>query len=122
MAQNQFKKVAFTCYPVQDMARAQAFYEGVLGLIPGDNFQGTWQEYDFGGTTFAISSMVAEFVRPGTQGAVAFEVSDIKTLVQELRAKNVQFASGGEVMDTPVCLMAFMLDPDGNTISLHQCK
>ena len=117
----QFKKVAFTCYPVKDMARARAFYEGVLGLTPGDDFQGAWQEYDFGGTTFAISSMIVEFVKPGTQGSVAFEVGNLKSLVKDLRAKNVEFTTD-EVMDTPVCSMAFMKDPDGNTVSLHQAK
>ena len=27
-------EIAFTCYPVTDMARARKFYEGVLGLKP----------------------------------------------------------------------------------------
>ena len=26
--------IAFSCYPVKDMARARKFYEGVLGLKP----------------------------------------------------------------------------------------
>jgi predicted enzyme related to lactoylglutathione lyase len=117
----QLKKVAFTCYPVKDMARARAFYEGVLGLKPGDDFQGAWQEYDFGGTTFAISSMIIEYVKPGTQGSVAFEVSDLKGYLKELQAKGVE-DSKNEIMESPVCWMAFIKDPDGNTVSLHQVK
>ena len=116
-----FKKVAFTCYPATDMARSRAFYEGVLGLKPGEDFQGKWQEYDFGGTTFAITSMIVEFVKPGTQGSVAFETADLKSLVKELKSKNVPFNSE-EIMETPVCFMAWIRDPDGNTISLHQSK
>jgi catechol 2,3-dioxygenase-like lactoylglutathione lyase family enzyme len=116
-----FKRVGFTVYPVQDMKRARAFYEGVLGLEPTDNFEGAWQEYDFGGTCFAISSMIAEFVKPGTQGSVAFEVSDLPGLVKGLREKGAKFTDD-KLMDTPVCQMAFVLDPDGNTISLHQLK
>ena len=27
-------EIAFSCYPVKDMARARKFYEGVLGLKP----------------------------------------------------------------------------------------
>ncbi len=103
------------------MARSRAFYEGLLGLVPGDDFQGAWQEYDVGGTTFAISSMIVEFVKPGTQGSVAFEVGDLKSLVQDLKAKGVQFNSD-EIMESPVCWMAFARDPDGNTVSLHQLK
>jgi len=117
----RFKKVAFTCYPVTDMKRARAFYEGVVGLKPGEDFQGAWQEYDFGGTCFAISSMIVEFVKPGTQGSVAFEVEDLDGLVMDLKKKGVKFNSE-EVMDSPVCRIAFMRDPDGNTISLHQVK
>jgi catechol 2,3-dioxygenase-like lactoylglutathione lyase family enzyme len=116
-----FKRVGFTVYPVKDMKRARDFYEGVLGLKPGESFQDAWQEYDFGGTCFAITSMIAEFVKPGTQGSVAFEVSDLPALVKKLRAKDVKFAED-ELMDTPVCKMAFMKDPDGNTVSLHQLK
>ncbi len=116
-----FKRVGFTVYPVQDMKRARAFYEGVLGLKPGEDFEGAWQEYDFGGTCFAISSMIAEYVKPGTQGSVAFEVSDLPALVKELRSKDAKFTDD-ELMDTPVCRMAFVKDPDGNTISLHQTK
>jgi catechol 2,3-dioxygenase-like lactoylglutathione lyase family enzyme len=117
----KFKRVGFTVYPVKDVKRARAFYEGVLGFKPTEDFEGTWQEYDFGGTCFAISSMIVEFVKPGTQSSVAFEVSDLKSLVQELRAKDVPFTDDN-VMETPVCSMAFIKDPDGNGITLHQLK
>jgi predicted enzyme related to lactoylglutathione lyase len=117
----KFKKVAFTVYPVTDMARARAFYENTLGLKAGDDFEGAWQEYDFGGTTFAISTMISQWVKPGTQSSVAFETADLKALVQELKAKKATFDTE-EVTETPVCFMAFVKDPDGNTVSLHQCK
>jgi predicted enzyme related to lactoylglutathione lyase len=117
----RYKKIAFTCYPVQDMARARTFYEKTLGLPPGENFQGVWQEYDFGGTTFAISSMTVDFLKPGSQGCVAIEVEDLKGLVKELREKGAHFQSE-EIMESPVCWVAWVKDPDGNTISLHQSK
>jgi catechol 2,3-dioxygenase-like lactoylglutathione lyase family enzyme len=118
---NSFKKVGFTYYPVADVARSRKFYEGILGLVPGEDFQGTWQEYDLDGTTFAISSSIIEFVKPGTQASVAFEVGDLGKLIPELKSKGVLFVSE-EAMETPVCFMAFIKDPDGNTISLHQLK
>jgi hypothetical protein len=34
------RKVAFTMYPVSDMATARAFYEGPLGLVTGDAVSG----------------------------------------------------------------------------------
>jgi predicted enzyme related to lactoylglutathione lyase len=41
--------------------------------------------------------------------------------VSELKGKNVPFTSG-EVMEAPVCRMAFIRDPDGNSITLHDLK
>lgn len=118
---NGFKKVAFTCYPVQDLKRARAFYEETLGLTPGENFQDAWQEYDLGGTTFAISTMVHDAMKPGSQASIAFEVENLTELVQKLTTRSVKFHDEG-IMESPVCHIAFCKDPDGNSISLHQLK
>ena len=55
-----FKKVAFTYYPVTDVARARKFYEETLGLKAGsvgnrgDNW---WVEYDLpGGGCLALTT------------------------------------------------------------------
>jgi predicted enzyme related to lactoylglutathione lyase len=115
------KRIAFTCYPVTDMVRSRTFYEGILGLEPCDNFREVWQEYDIDGTTFAISSMITEFVKPGSQSSVTFEVNNLKATMLRLKAKGVSLVAE-EPVESPVCWMAFIKDPDGNTISLHQCK
>jgi predicted enzyme related to lactoylglutathione lyase len=117
----KFKRVAFSVYPVKDMRRSREFYEKTLGLESGDDFDGKWQEYDIGGTTFAISDAITEFVKPGTQSAVSLEVRDLKSVCAELKNKKVKFTME-EIMETPVCWMQFIVDPDGNTIGLHQCK
>lgn len=114
------KRVAFSVYPVSDMARARAFYEQVLGLKPGDDFDGKWQEYDIDGTCFAISSMIAQWIKPGSQNAVAFEVEDLGALLADLKTQGVTI--DGEPMEFPPCKMAFVRDPDGNQITLHQLK
>ena len=44
-----FKKVAFTMYPVADVARARKFYEQTLGLeagSAGNQGEQWWVEYD----------------------------------------------------------------------------
>ncbi len=116
----KLKKVAFSVYPIKDMAKSRAFYEGVLGLAPGEDFNGGWQEYDLGGTTFAVSTMISEYVKPGSQSAVSFEVDDVKKYVEQLKAKGLTLEN--DTMETPVCWMAFVKDPDGNSIGLHQVK
>jgi predicted enzyme related to lactoylglutathione lyase len=44
-------------------------------------------------------------------------VDDVKKAREELEEKGVEFM--GETMDTGVCHMAFLTDPDGNDLMLH---
>lgn len=114
------KHIAFTMYSVRDMARARAFYEGVLGLTLGHDYEGQWVEYYPGGTAcFAITTMV-DAVKPGADrgGVVSFEVDDLDKTLAELRAKKARFLT--DVITTPVCRMAHVADPDGNCVGLHQ--
>jgi predicted enzyme related to lactoylglutathione lyase len=111
---------AFTCYPVQDMARARAFYEGVIGLAPTmvhEGESGSWTEYELGGGAFSLGQ--APGWEPAPQGAsIAFEVDDFDAAIAELKAKGVAFKI--EPFATPVCRMAFVLDPEGNTLCIHR--
>lgn len=110
--------IAFTVYPVSDMARARAFYEHVLGLRVSSNYQDVWLEYDIGDSTFAVTTTDMGHV-PGAKGAVvAFEVSDLDGLVSTMKEQAVPFVA--EIFDTPVCRMAVIADQDGNHITLHK--
>lgn len=116
-----FKKVAFTMYPIEDVARARAFYEETLGLTPGlAGGQGGvhWIEYDLpGGGCLAITN--AGDGRPGASGAtIALEVEDLISLMDDLKSKGVEFKT--EVIRGPTCRMAVCLDSEGNSILLHQ--
>jgi predicted enzyme related to lactoylglutathione lyase len=115
-----FRKVAFTMYPVLDMARARRFYEETLGLKIGSNYEERWVEYDLpGGGCFAITTM-AEGVSPSSNsgGSIAFEVEDLAKLVKDLKHKGVKFRL--DVFETPVCKMAVVVDSEGNAVTLHQ--
>lgn len=114
------KEIAFSFYPVTDMARARAFYEGSLGLKVAMNYDELWVEYDVAGATLAISTMMQGH-QPGARGAgVALEVGDFDAAVAALRAQGVKFVL--EPMDTPVCRMAAIADPDDNALAIHQRK
>jgi predicted enzyme related to lactoylglutathione lyase len=111
-------EIAFTFYPVTDMPRARAFYEGSLGLQIESNYDEVWIEYNIGGATLAISTMLQGH-QPGARGAgVALEVKDFDAAIAALRAKGVKFLL--EPMDTPVCRMAAIADPDDNGLVIHQ--
>ncbi|MGH7558482.1 MAG: VOC family protein [Gemmatimonadota bacterium] len=51
---------------------------------------------------------------------VALAVEDVSDSVEELRGKGVPIAM--EPIETPVCFMAVVTDPDGNQILIHQRK
>jgi predicted enzyme related to lactoylglutathione lyase len=115
-------KVAFTMYPVTEMARARAFYEETLGLPPSTSGASSpWVEFDLpGGGCLAITTVTPNAPSANAGGTIAFEVEDLPALVADLKAKGVAFAAEG--IESPVCRMAICLDPDGNAIILHKLK
>jgi predicted enzyme related to lactoylglutathione lyase len=114
-------KVAFTGIPVTDMRRARAFYEGVLGLkLSGEYAEGVWVEYELGADTVAIAN-VGDQWKPSPDGtSVAIEVEDFDAAIKSLKEKNARFAA--ENIESPVCWMAVVQDPDGNKIIIHKLK
>ena len=114
------KRIAFSVYPVKDLSKARFFYENLLGLQCTESFGDSWFEYDVGGTCFAITSYEMPTFAAGTQGSVAFEVSDLDEMVRQLESKGLKQAM--DRMESPVCRGAFFRDPDGNLVGLHQVK
>ena len=117
-------EIAFSCYAVTDMARARKFYEEVLGLKPtmiiGEPGGMQWTEYEFGPHALSLGCAPGMF-NPSPDGcSVALEVEDFDAAIADLRANNVKFRL--EPMPTPVCQMAMIFDPDGNTICIHKRK
>jgi len=114
-------EIAFTGYPVTDIARARAFYEGVLQLKSSSVFEGegkSWIEYDIGPSTLAITNMSPEW-KPSTSGpAAALEVADFNEAIAALRAASTKFVV--EPTPSPVCQLAVVLDPDGNSLAIHK--
>lgn len=118
------RKVAYTMYPIIDIERARAFYEGALGLRVGMNgsHEGKhWVEYDLPeGGCLALTN-----AQPGVEpsakagGTIAFEVEDLDALIARLKAKGVAFATD-DVIAGPRCRMAVCFDPEGNSVLLHQ--
>ncbi len=115
-------EIAFTAYPVKDMAVARAFYEGVLGLTRESIFSdyaAFWVEYQIGAQTLALGCH--ETMKPSSDGpSVALEVEDFEAALAHLKSHGVKFAV--EPFDTPVCKGVLILDPDGNKITIHKRK
>ena len=115
-------EIAFSCYPVTDMARARKFYEEILHLKPtmtvGEAGGMQWTEYEIGAGTLALGCGAPDW-RPRSDGcSVGLEMQDFDSAIAELKSKGVKFKM--EPFPTPVCKMAFISDPDDNTICIHK--
>ena len=115
------KEIAFTAFRVTDLARAQAFYEGVLGLDqPTTEYGGVWIEYEIGAGTFVIQTVTPEETPSGYRGTIAFEVDDLDGTVATLQAANAPFVMATN--ESPICRFTVVTDPDGNPVMIHQRK
>jgi predicted enzyme related to lactoylglutathione lyase len=116
--------IAFFAYAVSDMKTARTFYEGVLGLTPNSEYDGSenahWVEYDIGTATLGVGCAPGMW-DPSPKGAsAALEVDDFDAAVEAMKAKEVPIVMGPH--DFPSCQMIVIADPDGNRITLHKRK
>lgn len=116
-------EIAFSTYPVTDVARARAFYEGVLGLKVTVNQdmgeRGHWIEYDIGAGTLGIGRYPG-WKPTGDGCTVGLEVENFDEAIAAITAANTPIKMGP--METPICHMAMVSDPDGNTVVIHKRK
>jgi catechol 2,3-dioxygenase-like lactoylglutathione lyase family enzyme len=118
-----FKEIAFSIYAVTDIKKSRAFYEGVLGLVPNDDYpakeDSMWIEYNIGPGTLSIGC--SPDWKPSSDGAVvALEAIDFDAVMKKLKDAKVAFKV--EPQDFPSCKMAVVFDPDKNCVLIHQRK
>ncbi len=115
----KIKEIAFVGIPVTDMKRARGFYEEALGLKPDPEMTGErWTEYPIGAGTLAIACIGDEW-RPSDEGtSAALEVENLEDAVARLVERKISYNE----VESPVCRMAIIQDPDGNKLILHKLK
>ncbi len=114
-------EIGFVVYTVKDVDRARAFYEGTLGLKESHLFgegEMTWIEYDIGPSTLALACGVPGSEPSPNGGQVALEVEEFEAAVQRIKEDGVTIVHGP--METPICRMLIIRDPDGNTLIIHK--
>ncbi|MDB5095952.1 MAG: glyoxalase [Cyanobacteria bacterium RYN_339] len=117
------RMIDFVVLPVEDMARARAFYEGELGLTPATVSEAMWTEYVLpDDSALALGDMRAMGIpfAPNIGGAVGFRTQALDAAFAKLKALGM--ASAEELLESPVCHMAFVHDPEGNELILHRHK
>jgi len=115
---NLIDGVAQIALSVRDLAGANAFYGGVLGLkhqfdVPNMSF------FDIGGVRLMLSAQGGE---PGGRGTIVYlKVKDIAAMHAALVARNIRIEQPPHVVGrtpTSEVWLAFCVDPDGNLIGL----
>jgi len=102
---------------VDDVDAAMAFYVGTLGFTARDDRP----DFGFGGAWLDVGGQQVHLIEapvPADQGQhFAVLVDDLAATVEELRATGLTVTDA-----TPVGknLQAFVHDPAGNTVELHQ--
>jgi len=115
----------FVLYEVSDMDRSIDFYRDTLGLeleLFIADIQ--WAEFKADPTALALfnpKNFRTEAPEPKTGGAsIYLAVEDVNAAVEELKEKGVSIVY--DPVETSVCWMSAVLDPDGNIVGLHQRK
>lgn len=116
-------KTVFATIAVKDLSKGKEFYSGTLGLSQIDE--------NMGGVTYASGTgkiFVYQSTTAGTNQATcaAWEVSDVESVVEELKAKSVtfeQYDMPGATREGDIHIMgnmkaAWFKDPDGNILNV----
>src|SRR5437763_9116212 len=111
--------VDFLFLPTKDFEAAVEFYESVLGLpcsvryekVPGG-------EFETGNLTLQVieAEAIGLDFQP-SRSPIALHVDDVAAAQAELESRGVTFRRA--VLDSGVCHMAFLEDPDANALMLH---
>lgn len=109
---------------VSDLARARAFYEGLLGLAPSParpalGFEGVW--YDIGANQIhllQVPNPYASVERPahgGRDAHLALQVDDLEAVMTALDTAGIAYTRSRSGRNALFCR-----DPDGNALEFAQ--
>ena len=113
------RAVDFIVCTTDNMTRAKKFYSQLFGLKRGHEYASFWAEFATKPVTLALCAPDKRSKWRG-KTAIAFAVDDVYKAVEQLRRRGVKILLPATT--TSVCHMAFIADPDGNRICLHQRK
>jgi predicted enzyme related to lactoylglutathione lyase len=110
--------IDISVYFIKDGERAKKFYTETMGFTLTGDYGPQGGEFTFpDGTTFGLWKLEEGWHK---NGGIMFNVDDLRATVDELKSKGVKI--NDHIEDTPVCLMAFGEDSEGNDFILHQRK
>lgn len=114
------KAIDFVCYTVTEIERSVEFFRDTIGLaLERLDEEAGWAEFAAPPTTLALGEVNPRVpITPGEGGvSLALGVDDVTKSVEELRDEGMTILM--EPVETTVCDMAIVEDPDGNPFALH---
>lgn len=113
------RAIDFVMFNSRDILRTRRFYQKIFGFRKGEEWTQGWSEFDTEPVSFCLNGASAED-RWMSGAVIAFAVDDIGAAVAACRKGGATIVR--DTVETRVCWMAFVADPDGNQICLHQRK
>jgi predicted enzyme related to lactoylglutathione lyase len=117
------RAVDFVMYNTKNTRKARSFYQRLFGLKRGGEWNEFWSEFRTEPVTLCLNGP-SKSRRPEWDWAgpacIAFAVDDVPAAVQACRRRRIKILI--EPIETRVCWMAWIADPDGNRICLHSRK
>lgn len=113
----------FVMYCTRDIRATRAFYQRLFGFRPGEEWEDFWSEFATEPLALCLNGPdPARGPEWDWQGAacVALAVDDVPAAVETCRREGVRVLIGP--IETRVCWMAWIADPDGNRVCLHSRK
>ena len=110
-------------YHGQSPTKLRGWYQKLFGFARGEEWNQYWSEFATEPVTLCING-----TKPGREAqwdwsgspAIAFAVEDIYAAANQCKKRKVTILNGP--VETSVCWMLFIEDPEGNRLILHQRK
>ena len=113
----------FVMYNTKNLRRTRTFYQQLFGFKKGGEWNDWWTEFATEPLTLCLNGTKharhPEWDWAGP-ACVALAVDDVRKAVAVCRRRRVKVLI--EPIETRVCWMAWIADPDGNRIGLHSRK
>ena len=117
------RAVDFVMYCAQDSLKLRSWYKKMFGLKRGEEWNEFWSEFATEPVTLCINgpsrSKNTKWEWSGS-AAIALAVDDIHRAATACRRRKIRILKGP--VETSVCWMLFIEDPEANRIVLHQRK
>ncbi len=107
---------AIATLPATDVERARRFYAEKLGLTPTPGAAPGHYLYQCGGAPFVLYETSGR--ASGTHDQMAFSVSDLETVVHQLKARGVVFT--GDIAEDEHTRTAWFKDSEDNLLMVRE--